>query len=236
MLIYKWTNLVNGKVYIGLTTKTLSNRTRMHVNNSRAGSNLPLHNAIRKYGPASFKVEVIETCTSMEELIKAEMKYIEELKCLAPNGYNLRNGGENKVWHPDSKEKASKSAKLRIAKDSGAQLKNLLITGRNALKGKAPWNKGKKATDQAKANQSLSHMGQIAWNKGVETPLEVKKKQRAAAAKRSKPVECIETGEVWPSAEECARCMATSATHIRRLIKTQKPYIKRNLTFKLIKV
>lgn len=234
MLIYKWTNKINGKIYIGLTTKKLSHRTRMHINSSRAGLNTPLHNAIRKYSPAAFCVEVVEECSTMEQLIAAEQEYIVKFNCLAPLGYNLRNGGENRVWHPESKAKASKSAKARIARDGGRQLRELLKKGQATIRGKPSWNKGKQATDEAKANQSLSHMGQIAWNKGIATPEAIREKQKVAAAKYSKPVQCVETGEIWPSAEECARKIGTSATHIRRLIKSQKTYIVRQLTFKYL--
>lgn len=235
MLIYKWTNLVNGKIYIGQTSMTLEKRTRLHVNNARAGSQSALHNAIRKYNPASFKVEAIYSCFDENELNKAETMFINDYACLSPKGYNLKPGGYDQKWHPEMKQKASKSALKRIAADNGKQIKEFQKIGQQALKGKDPWNKGKKATDQAKANQSLSHMGQQAWNKGKETPEEIREKQRKAALKRSTGVVCIETKEQWPSAEAAAKVVGTSATHIRRLCKSGKPYVKTGHTFKFTK-
>lgn len=232
MIIYKWTNLVNGKIYIGQSTKTLAHRTRMHVNSANAGSLLPIHCAIRKYSPAAFRVETIATAASLEILNNLELDLIASHDCQAPKGYNLKNGGDNHSWHPDSIEKARKSAKARTAKDGGAQIKAALAKGRETLVGKAPWNKGKKASDQAKANQSLSHMGQTAWNKGVQTPDEVREKQKLAAQKRAKPVLCIETGISFASVEEASRQTGISPIHIKRLIKSGRKHQKTGFSFK----
>src|ERR1700677_416033 len=140
MIIYKWTNKLNGKIYIGQTTKSLSHRVRMHVNTTATGSPLPLHNAIRKYGIESFMVEAIAQTESLKELNRLEIKYIKKLDCRVPKGYNLKIGGDNHSWHPDSRKKASISAKERMLKDGGAQFSAALAKGREALVGKDPWN------------------------------------------------------------------------------------------------
>lgn len=50
--IYKITNKINGKVYIGKTTKTVQERWKEHLRESRTerSENRPLYRAIRKYG------------------------------------------------------------------------------------------------------------------------------------------------------------------------------------------
>jgi group I intron endonuclease len=48
---------------------------------------------MKKHGPENFKIEVIESCSSREELNKKEAYYISSLNSMAPNGYNLRPGG-----------------------------------------------------------------------------------------------------------------------------------------------
>ena len=68
--IYKITNSVNGKVYIGQTMRKPEDRWRQHINNymreiSR-DYNSYFHNAIRKYGKEVFVFEEIERCDNTE--------------------------------------------------------------------------------------------------------------------------------------------------------------------------
>lgn len=202
MLIYKWTNKINGKIYIGKTTKTLLHRTKTHVNTTNVGSTLPIHNAIRKYGKEGFNIEVIATAIDVTELNELEVRFINDYDCRVPKGYNLKLGGENAEWHPASREKASISAKQRIKADGGAQLLSALAKGRETLKGKNPWNKGKKATEQAKKNQSEAHLGQIAWNK--------------------KAIYCVETKEQFESLHAAANALGLQAGHICSVLKGKR--------------
>lgn len=96
MLIYKITNKVNGKVYIGQTTKTLEHRKEGHLQAARNGLNRHLYNAIRKYGEDNFVFEKICTASSRSELNYLEAKYILEYDSVR-NGYNMGYGGDNNV-------------------------------------------------------------------------------------------------------------------------------------------
>ena len=71
MLIYKATNLINGKIYIGMTTKTLEHRVKVHKRDSQR-LNTYFYQAIRKQGFDNFKWEVIDTAETMEELEEKE--------------------------------------------------------------------------------------------------------------------------------------------------------------------
>lgn len=62
--IYKITNKVNNKVYIGQTRYTVEFRWRQHQHKK---DNTYFHNAIRKYGAQNFMVETLEEC-SIEKL------------------------------------------------------------------------------------------------------------------------------------------------------------------------
>ena len=88
MIIYKITNLINGKIYIGQTKFTVEKRFKEH-----AKADSPLGHAIRKYGKKNFKAEVIETCQTFTELNEREIFWIKELNCKVPNGYNIADGG-----------------------------------------------------------------------------------------------------------------------------------------------
>lgn len=76
MIIYKATNKVNGKSYIGQTIQTIQRRAYCHKLNAINGSKTYFHNAIRKYGFDSFVWQVIEICQSKEELDEMEFHYI----------------------------------------------------------------------------------------------------------------------------------------------------------------
>ena len=85
--------MVNGKQYVGQTTRTLEQRWREHcAANSQCTY---LHNAIVKYGKENFKVEQIDIALDQEELDYKEQQYIKCYNTLAPNGYNLETGGSS---------------------------------------------------------------------------------------------------------------------------------------------
>lgn len=88
-IIYKITNKVNGKSYIGQTRYTLEFRWRQHIHKK---DNTYFHNAIRKYGPENFTLEVLEEC-STSNLNEREIFYIAKYNTFK-EGYNLTTGGD----------------------------------------------------------------------------------------------------------------------------------------------
>ena len=99
MIIYKITNIVNHKVYIGLTTTSLSRRWCAHVRDMKKDKR-HLYVSMRKYGINNFIIESIdESAKDLKELGKLERKYINEYNSRDPNkGYNLTAGGEQNQW------------------------------------------------------------------------------------------------------------------------------------------
>lgn len=93
--IYLITNKLNGKQYVGQTTRTVEQRIKEHIQeaqNSCRRRNLHLYNAIRKYGVENFSFEVLETNLNESELDEYEIKYIKKYNTLK-NGYNNTIGG-----------------------------------------------------------------------------------------------------------------------------------------------
>lgn len=117
MIIYKITNKINGKIYIGQTINDLEKRTIEHKYEARSGRrNSPVHNAMRKYGIENFTFIIIDNAASMEELNKKEQTYIEQLKSLKPNGYNLALGGRGRgMVSIDTRKKMSESRKKLLS-------------------------------------------------------------------------------------------------------------------------
>lgn len=101
-IIYKVTNLINNKIYVGYTTKTIEWRWAEHCrvafNKNSQDYNELFKKAIRKYGKENFKIEEIERCSSIEELKQREIFWIDKLNSYAFKegnwGYNSTLGGD----------------------------------------------------------------------------------------------------------------------------------------------
>lgn len=88
-IIYKITNKVNGKSYIGQTRYTIEFRWKQHQHKK---DNTYFHNAIHKYGIENFSIEILEEC-NIEDLNSKEIFYIAKYDTFN-NGYNLTIGGD----------------------------------------------------------------------------------------------------------------------------------------------
>jgi group I intron endonuclease len=100
-LIYCITNLVNGKQYVGKTSRSVARRWWWHKYCAGHGSCCAVHLAIVKYGVDSFSIESIDCASSEKELCEKEVFHIARLNTRAPSGYNLTLGGEGATgWTP----------------------------------------------------------------------------------------------------------------------------------------
>jgi group I intron endonuclease len=149
--IYQITNLINGKIYIGQSID-IHKRWNEHRRLSKRiqQSHIPLNRAIERDGIENFRFDVLEVC-EISKLDEKEIYWIEEKKSLAPNGYNLTEGG-NGVKGFEMPQIGKD--KLRIA-----------LTGRIRSKehseniSKA--NKGKKRSEEFKRKISERNKGHI---------------------------------------------------------------------------
>ena len=94
--IYQITNLINGKIYIGKTERSISERWREHIKDSQKEENKhrPLYRAFNKYGLGNFSIEIIEETLTPEE---REIFWIEQKRSFK-NGYNATIGGDGKPY------------------------------------------------------------------------------------------------------------------------------------------
>ena len=153
MNIYKFTHIETGRVYVGQTIQEPNHRRLSHLAAARGTKRTnKLYNAMRKYGEDSFVFEVIATADSIKELNQLEVKYIKEYDSIV-NGFNLREGGDNRKHSPESIEKMRRVHKARHAnnkiggwtrRDGGPMLGKS-----HPAKGKP----GKKWTEEMKAEQ-----------------------------------------------------------------------------------
>jgi len=117
-IVYKATNKVNGKVYIGQTTYPLNVRIKEHIKSIRRKKNkYYFHRALKKYGESNFIWKTIARCNSKEELNKVEIVTIKKCKSFG-RGYNLSRGGEGNAGFKHSAETKKKLSRIKGEKAS----------------------------------------------------------------------------------------------------------------------
>lgn len=119
MLIYKITNKINGKIYIGQTTRTLKERWSDYIKEYKYikedSKNLRLIiKAFRKYGIDNFEITVLEdSIETLEELNNKERDYILKYNCTDKTiGYNIEFGGNGFGKHTEEQKRKISEAQL----------------------------------------------------------------------------------------------------------------------------
>lgn len=93
MEIYKATNQVNKKAYVGYTQYDMSHRRDQHYRKAAGGSPTHFHKALRKYNESDWEWEALITCSTVRQALQEEVRLIEEHGTYE-NGYNGTVGGE----------------------------------------------------------------------------------------------------------------------------------------------
>jgi group I intron endonuclease len=107
MIIYKTTNKINNKIYVGKDS---------HNNPKYLGSGKLLNRSIKKYGIDNFIKEIIEYCNDNEQLNEREKFWIKELDATNVKiGYNIMYGGDGGDTFTNNPDKESTRKKISIA-------------------------------------------------------------------------------------------------------------------------
>lgn len=109
---YLITCLVNGRRYVGITSRTLKERWAEHEYSSRVGQpkGMVLSRAIAKHGLENFTIEAICSARTWEDICEAETVLIAQWGTRAPKGYNVRAGGEGAYGRAPTAESIERSA------------------------------------------------------------------------------------------------------------------------------
>lgn len=174
-IIYKVTNKINGKVYIGKTIYNLEKRRKRHESNSLNDKiNYYFYRALRKYGWNNFEWEIIDRAKTEKELNLLEILYIEEYRHKG-HVYNMTNGGDGVSGNKLSEESRKKMSEVHKGyKHSTESCKKISKAGKGNK-----YNLGKKHSEKTKRKMSIAHKG----NKnglGYKHTEEVKKNMSAA--------------------------------------------------------
>ena len=119
--IYKTTNLLNGKYYVGMHSTS-------KLNDGYLGSGKKLRRSIRKYGKDNFRLEILEFFDSREELVKREKQLINENMIKDKLCMNLKPGGSGGFCNEDHKHKFLEAGKksMLISLKNGHKTQSLL--------------------------------------------------------------------------------------------------------------
>jgi group I intron endonuclease len=105
-IIYCATNKLNGKVYIGKTSKSLEKRRKAHETLSNNKPKYYFHRALANEGIEVFEWTVLEEVESEYQLNEAEKYWINYKKSyISDFGYNLTLGGEGQTPNKETREK-----------------------------------------------------------------------------------------------------------------------------------
>lgn len=199
--IYKHQNLINQKIYIGLTCQNPP--SKRWANGKGYAHNEHFSQAIEKYGWENFSHEIIEWCETLEEANLAEQQWIKYYESTNPNkGYNLSGGGaSNNGFHhsEETKQKMSASAQKRqvICLETGVVYESLSEAARvtnNDLNNIRDCCIGRQKTTQGKHWQY--------YDDNMQTIEEIEKVRYST---QCKAVRCIELNQIFKSAAEASR-------------------------------
>lgn len=145
--VYKITNNINEKLYIGISVN-VKYRLKKHkwLLKNNKHFNPHLQNAYNKHGVENFSFQLIESCP-IEELDEREKYYVDLHRALV-DGYNLKSGGhKNFIFSEETKRKISESNKGRtVTMEQKEKIRKTLT--------------GFKHSEEAKMNMGNSHKGE----------------------------------------------------------------------------
>jgi len=138
-IIYETTNLVNGKTYIG-------QHQCKSLDDGYLGSGVCLRDAIKKYGEANFKREVLFIYDNFDDMNKKEIELVTEEFVALGSNYNLQTGGSNGRHSEETRAKISEALKgKKHSEETRAKM--------------SAANKGKKLSEETKRKISEAREG-----------------------------------------------------------------------------
>ena len=185
MIVYKTTNLVNNKIYIGKDERN---------DPKYLGSGLLIKRAIDKYGKENFKKEILEQCNNREELNEKEKYWIETLNSRDISiGYNITFGGDG--GQTSSLEKMSKITKELWTKPE--YIKNQKEGRKDRIyRQKGEYNH----SDETKNKLKLVHLGKKQSDEHKEKTKKFNLEKRVYSI-----IKCVETNQIFKSISEAKR-------------------------------
>lgn len=172
MFVYLITNNINGKKYIGQTSRRLEDRWAEHIKPRGKPGCTYLWRAICKYGPEAFSIKPLVIVESKWEMDLYEAGMIKALNTKSPNGYNLTDGGDGVVGYTFTDEQRKKVSIGQIGRKMSEKSRQKLLERNKSntfsLGIKMPEehrlklikiNTGSKMSEEVKKRMSVAHLG-----------------------------------------------------------------------------
>lgn len=190
MIIYKITNKLNGKSYIGQTVRDFDTRLAEH----KRKQNSIVGKAINKYGDDNFHYEIIARALTIDELNNLEYELIKAYNTLAPNGYNQVEGGGSTTGYTYKEESKKKMSLAKKGRFSGEN---------NSFYGKTHSEETKQRLSQARKGRKLSEE----WKTKI-------------AESQYKKVCIVDLNLTFDSVKDCAKYLNVQSTNVTRACKS----------------
>jgi len=250
--LYIITNKVNGKRYIGQTKGSVEDRFDKHKYDAFGEKRgYALHAAIRKYGIEDFEIKSVSRANGLDEANHREAYYIKLFNTLAPNGYNLKPGGDNASMTEDTKRKISESKKGKKHHFFGKHFtvehkKNLSVAHAGRGLGRKMPEETKSKISKANKGCEIAQQHRDKISKTLTgTPLTSKRKENIRIAfwksdsaqtridrlikeglKTAKSVLCHQNGKIYSSMHEAAKELGLQRQHIKGTIEGKSKLTK----------
>lgn len=222
--LYRITNKVNGKMYIGMTVDP-KQRWRQHKCHSNRGGSQVLAASMRKHGKENFAFEVLMTefgADCIEKCRDAEVLLIALSDTRSPNGYNLTDGGEGVFGYEYSEEqnKANSERQKKLwtqeRRDKASETTRKFFD-ENPEHGKVIWGSRRKSGKYDAAVVAASKVTAKYFEepsrrlaaKARSVEFWVSSREKALGVKGQK-VKCVQTGAVFDAACSAARWVAAT--------------------------
>jgi len=217
-IIYKITNIINGKIYIGVTRHSIEKRLIQHKSDAKRRKQCRLHNAMMKYGVDNFTIELIESIQTSDYNVATnrEIENIKIYKSLDKTiGYNMTVGGEGVVGHTPWSKGKTKETDATMQKISEKQRG----TG-NSFYGKTHSNFLKQKWSKERVGENHPCFGKsrpdlILKNKNRVWTDEQKK---AISMKNSCAIICNELGITYQSVTEMCEKLSLDIRSVHRVL------------------
>lgn len=226
-IVYKHTNIINNKSYIGITSRNPEDRWGKQGEKYRPakGRYSSFYSAIKKYGWNNFTHEILLEYLSFEEASCKEKELIIFYNTKAPNGYNLTDGGEGTCGYEPGKDFCKRRSELTSGGSNP--------TAKKVIYGDKIFDTVNECADYLNVNRNKI----VRWITGqtfipkiyMDNGLRFSDEEPNYKIGKRKAPNCKEIyydGEIFQSVTECANYLKISTTTLKDWLKGNKPVRK----------
>ena len=210
--VYQHINKINGKIYIGITSRIPE--IRWGANGSNYKSSPHFYSAIQKYGWNNFEHNILFENLTKEQACEKEQELIKQFNSMNRKyGYNSTSGGEIFTMNEETKQKISQALK---GNTNGAN---------HPCSEKKRQKISQAQKDRTFTEEHKQKLSEAAKKRHVPCSDE-KKKILSKSYPHKRKVYCEETNTIYESVQECARQLNLEATNISKVCRGKGKTVK----------